>query len=472
MTGCTLCSSIARPRSNAGSSDAPVRCWRGVELMLTEQGSSEAVRRVRNLEYNAAMRRLKLVVRCIVLATLGVLPACSLSPSDPQTAASPAPGVSRSVSPVSLTLWHSWSGVQLEALNSVARAYEQANPDVRISLQSRPRVDIIRSYGLSVADGSAPQLLLVLGRYTGELAERQHVAALDNLLDDAALRDMLPQATDSGRVAGQLYGIPIAFDTQVLFYDRRRVAAPPTTLDEVRALNTAQRAEPPESRPWSLAYHLSLETTLPYLGAFGGAVLDQQRQPIFASQGRAATLDWLDWLRSLQADEHVLASPDFSAVDAAVQQNRVLSVIDWSHRRASYERLWQGQVGVAPLPVLSADSPPQPLIMPELISINTVISPEQRGAALNFMRFLIARPAQETLWTRGRLLPSNQSVELPIEAQPFREAALQSQPLPSEVTATTVWRPFNDMLRSVLFNTATTTEALDAARVSLERQQP
>jgi maltose-binding protein MalE len=371
-----------------------------------------------------------------------------------------------------LTLWHSWSGAQLEALNSVARSYEQAHPDVRISLQPQPKADIIRNYGMSVADGSAPQLLLTLGRYIGELAERQHVAPLNDLLPAETLSDLIPQAAESASAAGQLYGIPIAFDTQVLFYDRRRVATPPTTLDEAIALNEAQRAEPLETRPWSLGYHLSLETTLPYLSAFGGVVLDQQ-QPVFATQSREATLRWLEWLRSLQVNENVIASPDFSAVDAAIQQNRVLSVIDWSHRRANYERLWGADaVGVAPMPAVQPDVAPQPLILPDVICVNTVISPEQRSAALDFIRYLIAQPAQETLWSRGQLLPVHRAAKLAAEAQPFREIALGSQPLRSEVAATAVWRPLNDVLRSVLFNTATPAEALDSASAALQKQQP
>jgi ABC-type glycerol-3-phosphate transport system substrate-binding protein len=118
------------------------------------------------------------------------------------------------------------------------------------------------------------------------------------------------------------------------------------------------------------------------------------------------------------------------------------------------------------------DVAPQPLILPDVICVNTVISPEQRSAALDFIRYLIAQPAQETLWSRGQLLPVHRAAKLAAEAQPFREIALGSQPLRSEVAATAVWRPLNDVLRSVLFNTATPAEALDSASAALQKQQP
>src|SRR5689334_17664055 len=111
------------------------------------------------------MSRLNLLLRCVFLAALCLLSACASTTAEPRTSPSPVaggqpqPGIDR------ITLWHSWSGAKLEALNNLARSYEQNHPDVRISLEARPASDMLRTYGLSVADGSAPQILLMLGRY-------------------------------------------------------------------------------------------------------------------------------------------------------------------------------------------------------------------------------------------------------------------------------------------------------------------
>jgi arabinogalactan oligomer / maltooligosaccharide transport system substrate-binding protein len=418
------------------------------------------------------MSRLNLLLRCLVLAALCLLPACAVTSSEPTASSSPAPG--RQPPPiVRLTLWHSWSGAKLDALNSLARGYEQNHPDVRISLVAQPATDMLRAYSLSVADGSAPQILLLLGRYVGELAERKYIAPLDDALSAEELAALLPQAVDSGRFNGQLYAVPISFDTLTLFYDRRQVSAPPESFAQALELNAAWRDQPPEQRPLSLGYYLSLETTLPYLDAFGGALFDQQGAPIFAGERRDATSRWLEWLKSLQANENTIVSANFSAVDAAIQQGRVLSAIDWTRRRATYAQIWGPDgVGIAGLPRLGAEAAPRPLVLSEVLAINTVISPEQRAVAQDFLGYMIERSSQETLWSRGQILPVHREVTVAEEMQPVLAAATGSQPFTSRLATTTIWRPLNDMLRSVVTNAAAANEAIDSAGAALQTPTP
>lgn len=419
------------------------------------------------------MSRLNLLLRCIFLAALCLLPACAATTAEPRTSPSPAVVVQQPPGMVNLTLWHSWSGAKLDALNNLARSYEQDHPDVRISLESRPASDMLRTYSLSVADGSAPQILLLLGRYVGELAERQYIAPLDEALSADDLSQLLPQAVDGARVNGQLYAVPITFDTLTLFYDRRQISAPPETFNQVLDLNAAQRDQPAEQRPLSLGYYLSLETTLPYLDAFGGTLFNQQGAPIFAGQSREATIRWLDWLKGLQTNQDTIVSPDFSAVDAAVQQGRVLSAIDWTRRRATYAQIWGPDgVGIAPLPQLDAESAPRPLVLSEVLAINTVVSPQQRAVAQDFLRYMAEQSSQETLWSRGQMLPVHRQVTVAKEMQPVLAAAAGAQPFTSQLAATTVWRPLNDMLRNVITNATSTDEAINTAGTALQSPTP
>ncbi len=419
------------------------------------------------------MRRLALLLCCLVLVALVLLTACTPTTSSTPGSTSPQPAAQRPTGPVSLTLWHSWYGARLHALNSLARAYERAHPDVRIRLEAQPAAEMLRRYNLSVADGSAPQLLLTHGRYVGELAEQQYVAPLDAAFDTAALTDVLPQALDGTRYGGQLYGLPITFDTLALFYDRRHVANPPTTFDEVLALNASERSTPPEQRPFSLAYYLKLETTLPYLDAFGGSVLGSDGQPSFATSGQEASIRWLEWLQALQRDENIQASANYSVVDAAIQSGRAWSVIDWSNRRANYAQLWgTDAVGVAPLPMLAEGQAPKTLILSQVLCINTVTSSDQRAAAQSFLRFAVERSSQEILATRGGLIPVHSEAAVGTEAEPFVSVSAQSQALVSGITDVDVWRPLNDMFRAVVSGATTPAEAVSAAAAAVPPPSP
>lgn len=419
------------------------------------------------------MSRLNLLLRCVFLAALCLLSACASTTAEPRTSPSPAAGAQTQPGIVRITLWHSWSGAKLDALNNLARSYEQNHPDVRISLQSKPASDMLRTYSLSVADGSAPQILLMLGRYVGDLAERQYIAPVDDVFSAEELAPLLPQAVDSARFNDQLYAVPITFDTLTLFYDRRQISVPPATFDQVLELNAAQRSQPIEQRPLSLGYYLSLETTLPYLDAFGGAIFNQAGEPVFASQSREATIRWLDWLKSLQIDQNTIVSSDFSAVDAAIQQGRVLSAIDWARRRPTYAQVWGPDgVGIAGLPGLAAEAAPKPLVLSEVLCINTVVSVEQRMVAQDFLRYMIEQSSQETLWSRGQILPVHQQVAVAEELQPVLMSAAGAQPFTNKLAAPTIWRPLNDMLRGVVTNTVSANEAIDSAGAALQTPTP
>lgn len=417
------------------------------------------------------MGRLVFLLRCFALIALALLPACT-STSGQAGSSSPLPNAQRPVTPVTLTLWHSWSGAKRSALNSLARSYEQANPDIRIRLESRPAPELLRQYRVSVADQSAPQLLLTHGRYVGELAEQQYIAPLDSLFDTAALTDVLPQALDSARYNGQLYGMPISFEALVLFYDRRRVATPPVSFDDVLRINEAQRDLPVEQRPLSLAYHLMPETTLPYLYGWGGSVVGTDGTPSLTTTGRDATMQWLDWVSTLQKNQDVVASTDFSAVDVAVQAGRAWSVIDWSHRRTNYAQVWPPEaVGITALPSVQPSQATPTILLSQVLCINTVTSREQRIAAQDFVRFMVTREAQETLSNRGEQLPVNLTAQVSPQLEPYMQVAQSSQALGSNMTSPTVWRPLNEMFRAVISGTPPG-EAVDAAHSILQSPQP
>lgn len=404
------------------------------------------------------MRRLVPFLNWVLLAI--VLVACASSRAGGSNA--PVPSASPALTPaLMLTIWHSWSGAKLEALNSIAREYEQAHPEIRIRLVSQPLTDLVGNYSRSVADGAAPQLVILPGRYVAELAARQQLAPLDEPLSAAAREALLPALLDGVRINDRLYAVPLTYDGLVLFYDRRHLPEAPTTFEQLQALRPTAEASA-ETRTWSLAYYLALETTLPYLSAMGGALVDSAGRPIFAGSGRDATQRWLSWLKQLQSQPQMLVSTDYSAVDAAVQAGRVWSAIDWGQRQEVYARAWSADVvGIAALPAIVADQPPATLALSEVLAINPVATPEQHAAALAFARTMIAAPAQERL-SRAGGMPARRGVAVPEERAAAQAALQRVQTLAPATTTPSVWRPLSELFRSVVANAAPIPEALDA----------
>jgi len=378
----------------------------------------------------------------------------------PQPTLSPEPPAARR-SPLVLTVWHSWSGRSAQALDLAARRYEQRHSSVRISLQSRPASALIRDYSTAVADESGPQILLIHGRYLGELAERRYVLPLRDEDVAETLKNLLPPAVEGSRVSGVLHGLPISFDSLLFFFDRRQMVEPPKTLEALQSAPTPQATTTSE-RMWRMAYYLSPATTLPYMYAFDGGLFRGKAGNVDESR-RDGTIRWLEWLQSLRADERLVASDDFGSVDAAIQSSRVSSAIDWSFRLPNYQRLWGDEaVGLGSLPRAHGDAPaPRTLVLSDVACINTVTSAEHRAAALDFVVYLASPAAQEILWSRGGYFPVNQQARVDEPAKVVREMAAGGIPFPNSPRSTRSWPGLDEMVRSVLSGSATPNEALE-----------
>lgn len=379
-----------------------------------------------------------------------------------ETAQGPAPAA-----PLVLTMWHSWTGRSAQVLDQLARRYEQEHPNIRITLQMRPATSLIRDYSASVADGSAPQLVLVLSRYVGDLADRRFILPLDEQIAADDLADLLPAALDGARVAERLHGLPLSYESLVLLYDRRKLAEAPATIEQL--LGQSQPAGTDQPETWGLAYYLSAVTALPYLATFDGGIFDPTGNIVLDDERRAGTLRWLEWLQAMRADTRSFTTEDFGAVDAMIQSGRVAATIDWSHRIPAYEQIWGREaVGLAPLPRSDGQaSPPATLILSDVACINTVTTGEQRTAAADFLLYLTSATAQELLATRGGQMPSNIRARVEGVNASIATASSNSVAFPNRTADGRAWPFLEEMVRSVLAGGVTPVEALDKAATAL-----
>ncbi|HSH78180.1 MAG TPA: extracellular solute-binding protein [Herpetosiphonaceae bacterium] len=381
----------------------------------------------------------------------------------------PSPETAGSSPALELTFWHSWNGRAAQVLDVLARRYERGHPGVRIRLEERPAVTLVRDYSEAVADGGAPQMVLVLSRYLGELAENRYVLPLNEQRIDEAVAEIPPGVVDGARIAGRLHSIPLTYDSLVLFYDRRQVAAPPATLADLRSAAPTSATETPD-RSWGLAYYLSAATTLPYIEAFGGAVWGPDGGVVLdTEERRPGTLSWLEWLKSLRADTGAQALDDFGLVHAAIQANRAAATVDWLHRLPDYQRVWGADaVGVAALPRPEGDAGvPRTFVLSDLVCINTVTTAQQRAAAIDFALYLASEPAQELLWTRAMRFPAHRDAAVDGAAKDALAASSGAVPFPNTIREARAWPLLDEMVRSVLSGSATPSEALDAAATAL-----
>jgi len=131
-----------------------------------------------------------------------------------------------------------WDSNQLPAYRAVARAFEQANPDVRIKITHVSASDYWISLTTSMIAESAPDV------FTNHLSKYPELVANGTLLDLTAFaaRDRLEPASYMGRLYelwskdGRQYGIPKDWDTIAIAYNRillERAGVSPTELEHL-----------------------------------------------------------------------------------------------------------------------------------------------------------------------------------------------------------------------------------------------
>ena len=412
------------------------------------------------------------LIRCCLVLAFVLLTGCA---GQAAPIATPAP-VS---APQTIVLWHGWSGSERQALSSIVETYNRSHSSGRVLAQSIPLANMVDELRAQVLAGGGPHLALVPNTWVGDLAQANVITPLDTLLTADDQRPLLPAALAGARAAGadgvaRLYGAPISYDTLALFYNRANMSAAPADTDQLLQLGRGLSDTGATPPIYGLAINLSLENTLGYLYAFGGRIFDAQGQPVLGSTGRDGAERWLAWLARLNADQDLLARQGTGVqVDRELKNGHVLMSVGWSHQLAEYRRLWGDQLGVAPLPPLSATrATPEPYVQGQVLVISRLASPAEQQAAAAFIRAALELPAQRALLSAD-LQPVRTDLALTDQtpqaraALALRTGAVRGQPMPNDPRRAVVRRELQRMIQRVLTGQAEPAQAVTDADAAL-----
>ncbi len=410
------------------------------------------------------------VVACLLLILLSSCGAAAATPTPP----APTPVLEGNAGGnVTLLLWHGWSNADSQTLGRLVERFNRQHPTGQITLQQVPLATFGSELRAAVARGSGPHLILMPNSWTGSLADV--LLPLDDQIAPAEQETLLPvtisgaQAHDSDG-AMHLYGLPVSFDTLVLYYNNANVLTAPadTTqlIESAYALGAPTAAEP----RWGLALNLSLDNTIGYLYAYGGRIFDDDGRLVLGTSGRDGAEQWLSWMLKLHTDQQLLTRADSSIqVDRAIKNNRVLMTFDWAHQIAVYRNLWHEHLSIAPLPRLGeTNQPPQPYVKSDVLAINRRIGTTELRAAAEFLRFMVSQEGQLELLThdiqpaRGDLSLDGDDPQL-TAARAFRSQAEQGRPMLNSPLRAAIEQELKLMQRQVLMGFVTPADAVAEA---------
>jgi len=149
---------------------------------------------------------------------------------------------------VTLTFWHnSTTGDGKAYWEDTAAAFEKANPNVTVEIQSVQNEEMDGKLQTALNSGDAPDVFMARGG--GKLADIVTAGQAMDLTDgiSSASKDAVGSALSAFEIDGKNYGMPVSILPSGIYYSADQfteagVAATPTTIDELEAVDTQLRS--------------------------------------------------------------------------------------------------------------------------------------------------------------------------------------------------------------------------------------
>ena len=219
------------------------------------------------------LRLASIVAGMAIIASACASPTTSSAPSTAPESAAPESPAAGSAAPAALagevTLWHSYGsgGGETGALNTVLDKVRADNPDLTINVVEQPFDQIFTKWRTEVAAGAGADMFIAPNDDLGKDAREESIMNLDEFLNgNPALEGYLPVALDGSKVDGSFYMVPESLKAVALWYDKSKVATPPTTSDELLAAVKDGSVK--------LGINQGVYHQFGWTGAFGGTLMD------------------------------------------------------------------------------------------------------------------------------------------------------------------------------------------------------
>lgn len=358
------------------------------------------------------------IIRSIIhLAILLALAACQ-----PQ-------GATPTVEPITLRFTYWGSPVEKEATTRMVRAFEAANPSIKVDAQHFPNSEYLTQVSAMIANGTPPDVGYLFETHAPEWASEGKVLDLTTLMQgDPELSQRLPE-TYYYFAPGRTLGTSTSTEIMLLFYnravfDRAGLPYPPARAEDAWSweqfvevarkltidLNGKHPGEAGFNPDQIEKYGVSFDKDFwygyfPFIYSNGGQVVNEAGTQLSLDAPEAA--EAVQRLADLMWVQHVMPTPEqqrqLPASDALMQTGQLAMDIRGQWKLLDYASMEGLDFGVAVLPKMKE---PRTVILgsPTVIFSGT----RHLDAALKFYKFH-NDPKAVDLYARGLWMPLQKS---------------------------------------------------------------
>jgi arabinogalactan oligomer / maltooligosaccharide transport system substrate-binding protein len=391
------------------------------------------------------LRLASIVAGMAIIASACASPTTSSAPSTAPESTSPESAAPGSAAPAALagevTLWHSYGsgGGETGALNTVLEKVRADNPDLTINVVEQPFDQIFTKWRTEVAAGAGADMFIAPNDDLGKDAREESLMNLDEFLNgNPALEGYQQVALDGSKVDGSFYMVPESLKAVALWYDKSKVATPPTSSDELLAAVKDGSVK--------VGINQGVYHQFGWTGAFGGTLMDDTGKCTADAGGFADAFAYLKELK----DAGAMFNTDGNALKSAFQTGEINAIIDGPWQTADFRTALGDNLAVTTIPK-GPSAAANPFTGTDGWYINPNLETDQAKLAVDVALALTSPDAMQTFVDDAGHVPANPTVQItdPI-TQGFADAAEAGLPRPQNAQFGNWWGPFGDALNKVV----------------------
>lgn len=371
-----------------------------------------------------------------------------------------------------LVVWHAYRGAERAAFEKVVGLFNAANPDINAKTLPVPYDAYADKITAAVPRGRGPDVFIFAqDRLGGWVEGGQTVEPIDFFLEDETIDALLPGMMEAMTYRETVYGLPIAYKSPAMIYNKAIIDSPPKTTAEL--VEVAKQHTAAAGGRYGLVYQYSdfyYHSAL--LNAFGGRVFDPEGPtPTVDDPKNVQSIELM--MRWFTEDGIVPPDPSSTLVTALFNEGKTPIVFNGPWFISEIEGV---EVGVTAMPTVNeaGGTPMKPWLTVEGIYVSAQSAHKEEAYA--FATFIATD--EESAFIRaveGRQLPSHAAVyDRPeISGDPilagFREQYNNSVPMPNYAEMTLMWSPVTTAMNKITKGSASAEAGLKAAQAELTK---
>lgn len=347
-----------------------------------------------------------------------------------------------------VTLWHSFRGNEEKALKYIADIYNLTNNGTRINLTalSADTFSFVTEIENIANKSNAPDLFIWVNDKTGGWADKKKILAVSDYIDFTFFSSFINASVKGLEYKNKIYGLPLSIECLALFYNKKYIARPPSTMREL--IEQSKKFIKENSNTFGLIYPVNdVYYHSVWLHAFGGRTLDNENK---ISLNNDKMLNSIKYIRELKIKEKII--PDYNLTGEnwwtknheMFKSGRSLFFISgpWSIGSLQDFDSWEA----APLPKFDDGKPLSPFLgIKGIFLLNKKRNEKQLKACIDVMKFFSSANAGMILANIGGYIPANLDsyknsyLNSNKIAVTFRNQAINSIPMPNHSNLAKVW---------------------------------